>query len=143
MRTVALLLFIAACGGETPMLGGVGHPNNGAVAGGAAAAAAALTLADPHAADRKPEQKQEEEKRPIKVKEEVPASVFDRIDGSAAKTGSGTEVQRPRAKPATPAAAGSAASPPTTTTPPNGKVPVLPSPHDAIDPGHADANSAP
>ncbi len=137
MQTVALLLFIAACGSETPMLGGVGHPNNGAVAGAAAAAAAALTLADPHAADRKPEQKQEQEKRPIKVREEVPASVFDRIDGSAANTGSGTEAPRPHAKPAT--AAGSAASPP----PPNGKVPVLPSPHDAIDPGHPDANAAP
>ncbi len=139
------------------MFGGVGHPNNGAVAGGAAAAAAALTLADPHAADRKPEQKQEEEKRPVKVKEEVPASVFDRIDGSAAKTGSGTEVPRPHAKPATPppVAAGSGASPPTsttttsttsattTTTSPKGKLPLLPSPHDAIDPGHADMNSAP
>ncbi len=122
------------------MLGGVGHPNNAAVAGGAAAAAAALTLADPHAADRKPEQRVEKEKRPVKVKEEVPASVFDHIDGSGASTGSGTEVPRPHAQPV---AAGSAAQPappaPTTTTL-SPKI-VIPSPHDVVDPGHADANS--
>ena len=140
MRTVTKLRFIlvfillgAACGSESPMLGGVPHPDNGVMAGGAAAAAAALTLADPHAADRKPEQRAEQEKKPVDVKEEVPASVFDHLDGSGSGTGSGHEVARPHA------GAGSAATtpPPATTK----KLPVIPSPHDAVDPGHADTNN--
>ena len=134
MRTVTMLVFIlfaTACGSESPMLGGVPHPNNAAMAGGAAAAAAALTLADPHAADRKPEQRQEEEKRPVDVKEEVPASVFDHLDGSG--TGSGHEVPRPKAGAGSGSAATSPPPPPTAK-----KLPVIPSPHDAVDPGHAD-----
>jgi hypothetical protein len=132
MRTVALLIAIAGCG--EPMLGGVPHPNNGAMAGGAAAAAAAMTLADSHAADRKPEQRAEQEKRPVDVKDQVPASAFDHLDGSGAGSGSGKELARPRAKPADPTTG--AAKPETTGTPK--KLPVLPSPHDAVDPNHAD-----
>jgi hypothetical protein len=136
MRTVGLLLVIAACGSETPLLAGVPHPNNVAIAGGAAAVAAALTLADPHAADRKPEQRQEQNKRPVEVTDEVPASVFDHLDSAATATGSGTEVPRPHAKPA---AASSAPPPPTTAA----KQVVIPSAHDAIDPGHGDARASP
>lgn len=109
------------------MLGGAPHPNNAAMAGGAAAAAAALTLADPNAADRKPEQRTEQEKRPVDVKDQVPASAFDHLDGSG--TGSGSALDRPHAKPADPAPA------PATTSK---KLPVLPTPHDAVDPNHAD-----
>ena len=142
MRTVTMLVFIlvffllgTGCGSESPMLGGVPHPSNGAMAGGAAAAAAALTLADPHAADRKPEQRAEQEKKPIDVKEEVPASVFDHLDGSGSGTGSGKEVPRPHAGSGSGSAV--AATPPPATTK---KLPVIPSPHDAVDPGHADTN---
>jgi hypothetical protein len=141
MRTVTMLVFIllgTACGSESPMLGGVPHPSNGAMAGGAAAAAAALTLADPHAADRKPEQRAEQEKKPVDVKEEVPASVFDHLDGSGSGTGSGHEVARPHA------GAGSGSGSAAATTPPPAtpkKLPVIPSPHDAVDPGHADTNN--
>jgi hypothetical protein len=130
MRTFALLVFITACGSETPMLGGVPHPNNAAMAGGAAAAAAAMTLADPNAADRKPEQRQEAEKRPVDVKEEVPSSAFDHLDGSGSNTGSGHEVARPHAGSAAPVA------PPPATK----KLPTLPTPHDAVDPDHADSH---
>lgn len=133
---LVFILFATACGSESPMLGGVPHPNNGAMAGGAAAAAAALTLADPHAADRKPEQRQEREKKPVDVKEEVPSSAFDHLDGSGSGTGSGHELARPHAG----AGSGSAAA----TTPAPGtpkKLPVIPSPHDAVDPGHADTNN--
>ncbi|HEX7704221.1 MAG TPA: hypothetical protein VF403_25940, partial [Kofleriaceae bacterium] len=124
------------CGSESPMLGGVPHPNNGVMAGGAAAAAAALTLADPHAADRKPEQRAEQEKKPVDVKEEVPASVFDHLDGSGSGTGSGHEVARPHAGSGSGSAV--AATPPPATTK---KLPMIPSPHDAVDPGHADTNN--
>ena len=171
MRTITLLMSIAlgsgGCGG--PALGGVPHPNNAAMAGGVAAAAAALTLADPHAADRKPEQRTEEEKRPVDVKEQVPASAFDHLDSNG--NGSGHELVRPRAGDAAPATdatsgadAGSAkpaddaaktapakpvtpakpAAPATVAKPlkapkSNGKPPTLPTPHDAVDPDHADA----
>jgi hypothetical protein len=50
------------------------------VAGGAAAVAGAITLADPDAASRKPEKKQDENKKPVKVKENVPKDVLDRLD---------------------------------------------------------------
>ena len=167
MRTITLLMSIAlgtlgaaACGGG-PALGGVPHPNNAAMAGGVAAAAAAITLADPHAADRKPEQRAEDEKRPVDVKENVPASAFDRLD--SAGNGSGHELVRPHAGAAAPtpttdatsgADAGTPAAPTTTTTTttakpvakpapvktmkPSSKPPTLPSPHDAVDPDHAD-----
>ena len=132
MRTVTMLVFIlaAGCGSETPMLGGVPHPNNAAMAGGAAAAAAAMTLADPNASDRKPEQRQEAEKRPVDVKEQVPPSAFDHLDGSGSGTGSGHEVARPHAG----SGSGSAAP-----APAGKKLPTLPTPHDAVDPDHADS----
>jgi hypothetical protein len=139
MRTVTLLVFILAaaghegCGSETPMLGGVPHPSNGAMAGGAAAAAAAMTLADPHASDRKPEQRQEAEKRPVDVKEQVPPSAFDHLDGSGSGTGSGHEVARPHA------GSGSGSAAPATAATAK-KLPTLPTPHDAVDPDHADSH---
>ena len=139
--SIALGMSAGACGGG-PALGGVPHPNNAAMAGGVAAAAAAITLADPHAADRKPEQRTQEEKRPVDVKEQVPASALDRLDSGG--TGSNRELV------ATPATAGadqgSAAKPAVLKTPPAkpakpaGKVPMLPTPHDAVDPDHADAH---
>jgi hypothetical protein len=166
MRTITLLMSIAlgtstGCGG--PALGGVPHPNNAGMAGGVAAAAAALTLADPHAADRKPEQRTEEDKRPVDVKEQVPASAFDHLDSTG--NGSGHELARPHAGdaassapgtdatsgadagiPATPPAAKPAAKPAAPaakaaakTMKPTAKAPTLPSPHDAVDPDHADA----
>jgi hypothetical protein len=141
MRTVALLIAIAGCG--EPVLGGAPHPNNAAMAGGVAAAAAALTLADPNAADRKPEQRVEEEKRPVDVKDQVPASALDRLDsGSGAGSGSGKEVARPRAKPADANPADVKTGGPGDAKPMSGtkpkKLPVLPTPHDAVDPNHAD-----
>jgi hypothetical protein len=168
MRTITLLMSIAlgastGCGGG-PALGGVPHPNNAAMAGGVAAAAAAITLADPHAADRRPEQRTEQEKRPVDVKEQVPASAFDRLDSGG--NGSGHELVRPHAgsaaTPSTDATSGADAGTPapvapttttttttTTTKPvakpapvktmkPSSKPPTLPSPHDAVDPDHAD-----
>ena len=122
------------------------------MAGGVAAAAAAITLADPHAADRKPEQRTEEEKRPVDVKEQVPASAFDHLDSGG--NGSGHELVRPRAgdsaAPSDATDQGSAAKPtakpaalkaaPAKPAKPSGKVPMLPTPHDAVDPDHADAH---
>jgi hypothetical protein len=133
MRTVAFLLMITAgsCGSETPMLGGAPHPSNGAMAGGAAAAAAALTLADPHAADRKPEQRQQPEKQPVDVKEQVPSSAFDHLDGSGtgSATGSGSASGSATAT-ATGPATGSGSGSNSTAK----KLPMIPSPHDAVDP---------
>ncbi len=85
MRTIALLFCAAACGG--PVLQNAPKPDPVPIAAGAAAAAAAMTLADPNAATRgKPEKStQDQEKKPIEVKEQVPAAVFDRLDqGSGA-----------------------------------------------------------
>lgn len=128
MRAVALLMmFGAACGSETPMLGGVPHPNNAAMAGGVAAAAAALTLADPNGANAKAEaaKKPEQEQRPVEVKEQVPASALDHLDEAKQGSGSG---------PAT-----TSQAPPPPKNAPAKKV-VIPSPHDAVDPGHADVD---
>jgi hypothetical protein len=85
MRTIAFVL-LAACGAapDKPLLANVPQPPTGAVAGAAAAAAAAITLADPDAATRGPEKKQEVEKKPVKVKESVPGDVLDRLDGPTA-----------------------------------------------------------
>lgn len=144
LMSIALGAGAAGCGGG-PALGGVPRPNAGAMAGGAAAAAAAITLADPHAADRKPEQRVEQDKRPVEVKEQVPASALDRLDSGAAGSGQAA----PGADATTGADQGSAAkptakpavlkTPPAKPVKPAGKVPVLPSPHDAVDPDHADA----
>src|ERR1700742_2990448 len=154
MRTITLLMSIAlgastGCGGG-PALGGVPHPNNAAMAGGVAAAAAAIPPADPHAADRRPEQRTEEEKRPVDVKEQVPASTFDHLDSGG--NGSGHELVRPHAGDAPPARAsddGITSTPVVTSTRPippsktapakTTRPPTLPSPHDAVDPDHADA----
>ena len=87
MRIIALVL-VAGCGAQPnqPVLANVPKPNTAAVAGGAAAAAAAITLASPDS--HQPEKKQDQEKKPIKVKENVPSGVLDRLDkqeGSGAK----------------------------------------------------------
>lgn len=81
MKAIVLVL-LAACGAQPnqPVLANVPRPNPAAVAGVAAAAAAAVTLASPHTATQKPEKNQDVEKKPIKVKENVPASVLDRLD---------------------------------------------------------------
>jgi len=79
MRAIVFVL-LAGCGAQPnqPVLANVPRPNPAAVAGGAAAAAAAITLASPDS--HTPEKKQAEEKKPIKVKENVPAGVLDRLD---------------------------------------------------------------
>lgn len=89
MRTIALSVLVAAlsaCGAQPnqPLLANAPRPNPSAVAGGAAAAAAAITLADPDAASRRPEKKDATEKKPIEVKENVPAAVLDRLDQAEA-----------------------------------------------------------
>jgi hypothetical protein len=119
MRVVAMLVAaLAACGGE-PMLANAPRPDPGAVAGVAAAAAAAATLADPNAADRKPEKKDQTPKNPVEVKENVPADVFDRLDKQPA--GSGSEVERPHASPKR-----------------KGPPPKIPSPKDAVEHSQSD-----
>lgn len=82
----SVMMLTAACGAQPnqPLLANAPRPNPSAIAGGAAAAAAAITLADPDAASRKPEKKEDTEKKPIKVKESVPASVLDRLDHAEA-----------------------------------------------------------
>ena len=79
MRIIALVLVVG-CGAQPnqPVLANAPRPNPAAVAGGAAAAAAAITLASPDS--HNPEKKQDQEKRPQKVKENVPAGVLDRLD---------------------------------------------------------------
>jgi hypothetical protein len=82
MRAIAFVL-LAACGAQPnqPVLANAPRPNPSAVAGGAAAAAAAITLASPDS--HNPEKKQDQEKKPIKVKENVPAATLDRLDKAA------------------------------------------------------------
>ena len=86
MRAIAFLL-LAACGAQPnqPVLANVPKPNTAAVAGGAAAAAAAITLASPDS--HNPEKKQDQEKKPIKVKENVPSGVLDRLDNATPANG--------------------------------------------------------
>jgi hypothetical protein len=116
MRTVAFVLLssVAACGGQ-PALANAPRPDPAAVAGVAAAAAAAATLADPDAATRKPEKKDETPKREVEVKEHVPSDVFDRLDEKNAKGSDAPATAPPAKKPA-------------------GPLPKLPSPRDAVDP---------
>ena len=88
MRTILFALVssvlvssaLAACGAQPnqPVLANVPKPNTAAVAGGAAAAAAAITLASPDS--HNPEKREDKEKKPIKVKEHVPAATLDRLD---------------------------------------------------------------
>src|SRR5262245_35722690 len=105
MRWVALLL-LASCGAaDQPVLANAPRPDPAAVAGAAAAAAAAITLADPHAADRKPEKKpQDENTQGVEVKESVPADVLDRLDKA--------ETAKPAAAAAKPEATPAAAKRP-------------------------------
>lgn len=84
MRLGWLWILIAGCGGP-PLLAKVPHPNTAAMAGGAAAAAAAITLADPNAASRRPEQRLDDKQRPVDVHSTVPADVFDRLDQQQSK----------------------------------------------------------
>lgn len=99
-RSVSLvaLLLTSACGAtDKPILADMPHPDNASVAGAAAAAAAAATLADPDAATRQPEKKVETEKKPVKVKENVPSAVFDRLEKPAAGSGSAAGSAPPTA----------------------------------------------
>ncbi|MDB4959556.1 MAG: hypothetical protein JWO36_7125 [Myxococcales bacterium] len=124
MRIVALLAAASmfGCGGQ-PALANAPHPDTGAVAGVAAAAAAAAVLADPDAANRKPEKKEVENKREIEVKENVPASVFDHLEQPAA-AGSGSGSAEPVK--ATPAVKR------------KGPPPKIPLPKDVADPANRD-----
>jgi hypothetical protein len=72
------------------------------MAGGAAAAAAAITLADPDGAARRSERNQDVEKKPIVVKESVPADVLDRLDEEGDAPRSDAAPADPNAKPAAP-----------------------------------------
>jgi hypothetical protein len=87
--TAIALVVVAGCGAapNQPVLANAPRPNPAAVAGVAAGAAAAITLADPDAASRGPEKKQDVPKKEIQVKENVPADVLDRMDQRAASNG--------------------------------------------------------
>jgi hypothetical protein len=105
MRAIAFVVLVAAstlvaCGAQPnqPVLANVPKPNPSAVAGGAAAAAAAITLASPDS--HKPERREEQPKKPIKVKENVPASVLDRLDDAESKQDG--SAQQPEPEPTAP-----------------------------------------
>lgn len=107
MRMTAIaLVVVAGCGAapNQPVLANAPRPNPAAVAGVAAGAAAALTLADPDAATRGPEKKQDVPKKEIKVKENVPADVFDRMDGAAGADANGSGATQAAKKNAAPKA---------------------------------------
>ncbi|NVB83330.1 MAG: hypothetical protein HOV81_33470 [Kofleriaceae bacterium] len=104
MRFIAFVL-VAACGAapDKPLLANAPQPNTAAMAGGAAAAAAALTLADPDAASRRPEKKEDAEKKPVEIKESVPGDVLDRLDHAPAAAEPKAEpaaAKKPQGKPA-------------------------------------------
>jgi hypothetical protein len=104
MRTILFALALTlpagvvatACGAQPnqPVLANVPKPNTAAVAGGAAAAAAAITLASPDSANPE-KRKQEQEKKPITVKEHVPAATLDRLDKTSEPDS--TEAAQPAA----------------------------------------------
>ena len=98
MRAIVFML-LAGCGAQPnqPVLANVPKPNTAAMAGGAAAAAAAITLASPDS--HNPEKKQDEEKKPIKVKENVPSGVLDRLDKAEATAPSDTPAKQPAGSP--------------------------------------------
>lgn len=100
MRAIALVL-LAACGAQPnqPVLANVPKPNTAGIAGGAAAAAAAITLASPDS--HTPEKKQDEEKKPIKVKEHVPAATLDRLDQAPPPPTSDQDAKQPAGNPKT------------------------------------------
>lgn len=121
MRTIAPLLLAAAvaliaCGAQPnqPVLANVPRPDPGVVGGAAAAAAAAITLADPDAAARKAEKNEPTPKQPIEVKENVPASVLDRLDKAEATKATPDAASAEPARP----------KPPATKAPPRSKQPV-------------------
>ena len=89
MRWLLVIAF-AACG--PPIARNIPQPNTGTVAGVAAGAAAAATLAAPDAAAKKQETKKNSnaDKKPQKVKENVPAGVLDRLDQKQQGPGAGT-----------------------------------------------------
>ena len=106
MRMTAIaLVVVAGCGAapNQPVLANAPRPNPAAVAGVAAGAAAAITLADPDAATRGPEKKQDVPKKEIQVKENVPADVLDRMDQSAASSSEETPATEAKVKKAKPA----------------------------------------
>ena len=77
----------------------VPHPNNAAMAAGFAAAAGAATLASPADAQKHAEEKGKGDpagKKPVDVKEQVPADVFDRLDNPPPDDG------KPKAQPLPP-----------------------------------------
>ena len=81
-----LLAVLVGCGGaqpDRPVLAGVPRPDQGVLAGGVAAAAAAITLADPDGAGTAEKPDDPIDKKPIKVKENVPSAVLDRLDAPA------------------------------------------------------------
>lgn len=83
-----LLAMLVGCGGagaqpDKPVLADVPRPDQGVLAGGVAAAAAAITLADPDGAGTAEKPDDPVDKKPIKVKENVPSAVFDRLDTPA------------------------------------------------------------
>lgn len=105
MRAIVFVL-LAGCGAgpNQPVLANAPRPNPAAVAGAAAATAAAITLASPDS--HTPEKKQQEDKKPIKVKENVPAGVLDRLDKADANKGSADsddKLQPTNARPSEPA----------------------------------------
>jgi hypothetical protein len=89
------VLALAACGaGPDPILRNVPQPNTAAVAGAAAAVAGAATLASPHdAAKRQEKNKVPDEKKPVKVKENVPSDVLDRLDAKQQADGGKDDKQ--------------------------------------------------
>lgn len=109
MTAIALVVVVVAaaagCGAapNQPVLANAPRPNPAAVAGVAAGAAAALTLADPDAATRGPEKKQDVPKKEITVKENVPADVLDRMD--ARETTNSTDETSAAPQPAATSAA--------------------------------------
>ncbi|MGE0550369.1 MAG: hypothetical protein AB7O24_06755 [Kofleriaceae bacterium] len=84
MRTLVItslaLVTQLTCG--PPVLRDAPRPDPAAVAGASAALAGAAALADPNAAQKRQEQAMapEQNNKGVKVKETVPADVFDRLD---------------------------------------------------------------
>lgn len=134
---VAGVAGIAACGGP-PALGGAPHPDPAIVAGVAAATAAAVTLADPHAADRRPEKKEvDENAHEVPVHENVSEGALDRLDESEihdadtqAEPAQPTPPGGPIKTTKTPAKKPTTTAPAKATTAPKDKA-VIPSPEDA------------
>lgn len=82
MRWWIAVVVASGCGAapNQPLLANAPRPNPSAVAGGAAAAAAAITLASPDSARGPEKKKNDENKKPINVKEHVTSDVLDRAD---------------------------------------------------------------